>query len=93
MPNFIARQVEMIRSSTGDEGVLLGLSGGVDSAVTAALLHRAIGARLRCVLVDHGLMRQGETEEVRRVFEDHFGVNLTVLHAADRFFAALRGVN
>ncbi len=92
MPNFIARQVEMIRSSAGDEGVLLGLSGGVDSAVTAALLHRAIGARLRCVLVDNGLMRQGETEEVRRVFEDHFGVNLTVLHAADRFFAALRGV-
>ncbi|MDM5147483.1 glutamine-hydrolyzing GMP synthase [Candidatus Persebacteraceae bacterium Df01] len=92
MSNFVTRETEVIRRRVGDEGVLLGLSGGVDSAVVAALLHHAIGEQLHCVLVDHGLMRAGEADEVKTVFEDHFGVNLTIINAADKFFSALRGV-
>ena len=92
MPNFIARAEEDIRKKVGEDGVLLALSGGVDSAVAAALLHRAIGSRLHCVMVDHGLMREGETEEVRAALCGRFGAKLTVLNAADKFFAALRGI-
>lgn len=92
MPNFITQAMADIRRQTGDDGVLLGLSGGVDSAVVAALLQQAVGCRLRCVLVDNGLMRAGETEQVREVFAGHFGMDLTVINAADRFFTALRGI-
>ncbi len=92
MPNFIRNAAEEIQQKTGDEEILLALSGGVDSAVVAALLHRAVGARLHCVLVDHGLMREGETESVRAALCGRFGAELHVIHAADRFFAALKGV-
>ena len=92
MPNFIRRAIVDIRRQIGDDIVLLALSGGVDSAVAAALLHRAIGAQLRCVLVDHGLMREGESAAVRRALGGVFGAELTVIDAAARFFGALKGV-
>ena len=92
-PNFIARATAEIQKRVGEDGVLLALSGGVDSAVAAALLHRALGARLHCVLVDHGLMREGETEAVRAALCGRFGAKLTVIDAAEKFFAALRGVS
>ena len=92
-PNFAEAAVEDIRGRVGDEKVLLALSGGVDSAVAAALLHRAIGANLVCVLVDNGLMRLGEVSQVREVFAERFGMELVVSDSAERFFAALRGVS
>ncbi len=93
MPNFIERQCELVREKTNGEGVLLALSGGVDSAVVAALLHRAIGKRLTCVLVDNGLLREGETEEVRAAFAGKFGGRLIVARAEKEFFSALAGAS
>ena len=90
-PNFIEAAVEDIRARVGGEKVLLALSGGVDSAVAAALLHRAVGGNLICVLVDNGLLRMGEAAQVREVFSERFGMELTVADAAERFFAALKG--
>ena len=93
MPNFIKRQCENARKQTNGEGVLLALSGGVDSAVAAALLRRAVGDKLTCVMVDNGLLREGEVEQVRAAFGDSFGGVLVVADAADAFFAALAGVS
>ena len=91
-PNFIDAAVGDIREKVGNDKVLLALSGGVDSAVAAALLHRAIGGALTCVLVDNGLMRMGEVSQVREVFAERFGMELVVVDAADKFFASLKGV-
>ena len=93
MPNFIERASEDIVQQTSGEEVLLALSGGVDSTVLAALLHRAIGKQLHCVLVDNGLLRQDEADSVKSALGEHFGVNITVINAEDRFFAALKGVD
>ena len=90
-PNFIDAAVGDIREKVGNDKVLLALSGGVDSAVAAALLHRAIGGALTCVLVDNGLMRMGEVSQVREVFAERFGMELVVVDAADKFFASLKG--
>ena len=92
MPNFIHRACQDIGAQVGGDSVLLGLSGGVDSAVAAALIHRAIGNQLVCVLVDNGLLRAGEAESVRDVFEKQFGLRLRVVDARERFYAALAGV-
>ena len=73
--------------------VILGLSGGVDSSVTAALIHRAIGQRLTCVFVDNGLLRKNEREQVRETFEKNMGLKLIVVDAIDRFMNALAGVS
>ena len=91
-PNFIARAVAEIRARVGDEKVLLALSGGVDSAVAASLLRRAIGDNLTCVLIDNGLMRAGEVAQARAVFAESFGARLVVEDCAARFFEALRGI-
>lgn len=90
--NIIESIVQSIRDQVGDEQVILGLSGGVDSAVAAALLHQAIGDQLICVLVDNGLMRLGEVEQVVNVFSTHQGIRLIQANEGPRFLAALEGV-
>ena len=89
---FIAEQIEAIRAQVGDGKVLLALSGGVDSSVCAALLIKAIGDRLVCVHVNHGLLRKGEPEQVIRVFREELGANLIYVDAVDRFLDKLAGV-
>ena len=85
-------QIERIRTQVGGERVICGLSGGVDSAVAAAIVQRAVGAQLTCVFVDHGLLRQGEAEQVERDFVAATGVTLKVVDAKEKFLAALAGV-
>ena len=92
MGSFLEDSVKSIRKRVGDEKVMLGLSGGVDSSVTALLLHRAIGDRLHCVFVNNGLLRKGEEEEVRDRIGKHFGIPLTIVDATDRFLDKLSGV-
>jgi GMP synthase (glutamine-hydrolysing) len=88
----IEEQVERIRRQVGDERVLCGLSGGVDSSVAALLVHRAVGDQLTCVFVDHGLLREGEAAEVVEAFGEHFHVPLVHVQAQERFLAQLAGV-
>jgi len=90
--NVVADQVERIRAQVGSSRVICGLSGGVDSSVAAALVHRAIGDQLTCVFVDHGLLRQGEAEQVEQDFVAATGVELVVVDAAETFLAALAGI-
>ncbi len=92
MGSFIDRSVEAVREQVGKGRIVLALSGGVDSSVVALLLHRAIGERLTCIFVDNGLLRAGEAQRVRDVFETHFRIPLTFVDATDRFLAALDGV-
>ena len=91
--NFINDQVDLIREQVKDKKVLLALSGGVDSSVVAALLLKAIGNQLYCVHVNHGLMRQGESENVIEVFEKGLNANLTYVDATDRFLGKLANVS
>jgi GMP synthase (glutamine-hydrolysing) len=91
--SVIEEQIERIRAQVGDGQAICGLSGGVDSSVAALLVHRAIGDRLTCVFVDHGLMRKNEGEQVIAAFRDHFKVPLVAVDAADRFLARLKGVS
>ncbi|AMM13699.1 GMP synthase [Burkholderia sp. PAMC 28687] len=93
MGHYIDEAVEKIRAQVGDEHVILGLSGGVDSSVAAALLHRAIGAQLTCVFVDHGLLRLNEAEQVMTTFADHLGVKVIHVDASEVFLSKLAGVN
>ncbi len=92
MKNFITRSVEEIRNTVGDKKVLLGLSGGVDSSVVAALLNKAIGKNLICIFVDHGLLRKDEGDEVERVFGKGLDINLIRVNAQERFLKKLAGV-
>ena len=89
---MIEEQIERIRAQVGDGRAICGLSGGVDSSVAALLVHRAIGDRLTCVFVDHGLMRKNEGEQVIAAFRDHFQVPLVAVDAEERFLARLQGV-
>ena len=90
--NVIERAVQAIREQVGDAQVLCALSGGVDSAVAALLVHRAVGEQLTCVFVDHGLNREDEPAQVEETFGRHFGVPLVHVKAADRFLAKLAGI-
>jgi len=92
MENFINDQIELVRRQVGDGKVLLALSGGVDSSVVAALLIKAIGDKLTCVHVNHGLLRKGEPEQVVEVFGKELGANLVYVDATDRFLDKLAGV-
>ena len=91
--NIVADAIDTVRGQVGDGKVLLGLSGGVDSSVVAALLHEAIGDQLVCVFVDHGLLRHNEGDQVMETFAEHMHINVIRVNAADRFFAALEGVS
>jgi len=90
--SVIEEQIERIRTQVGDGRAICGLSGGVDSSVAALLVHRAIGDRLTCVFVDHGLMRKNEGEQVIAAFRDHFHVPLVAVDASERFLGRLAGV-
>jgi GMP synthase (glutamine-hydrolysing) len=90
--NIIEDAIERVREQVGSAKVLLGLSGGVDSSVVAALLHRAIGAQLTCVFVDHGLLRLAEGDQVMKTFSEHLGVHVIRVDAETRFLSALAGV-
>ena len=92
MTSFINDACEKVRKQVGDEKVILGLSGGVDSSVVAALLHKAIGEQLECIFVDNGLLRKDEVQAVEKMFGDHFNMNLHVCRSADLFLERLSGV-
>ena len=92
MEDFVSASIERYRQELSGKNALCALSGGVDSAVTAVLLHRAIGDRLTCVFVDHGLLRKEEREQVVRVFRHRFQMKLIVVDAQERFLARLKGV-
>lgn len=92
LEDFAKEAIERIREQVGDNRVICGLSGGVDSSVVAALLYKAIGPQLSCILVDNGLLRKGEAESVTREFSDHFKTDLRVVDAKQRFLEALKGV-
>jgi len=90
--HFIDHEVGRVRDLVGQGRAICGLSGGVDSAVAAALVHRAIGDRLTCVFVDHGLLRRGEREQVEQTFRAHLGMDLRVVDATHRFLKELKGI-
>ncbi len=92
MSGYREAKVAEIRAQVGDGKVICGLSGGVDSSVAAILIHEAIGDQLTCVLVDHGLLRLNEREQVERLFRDHYNIPLVVVDAAERFLGGLSGV-
>lgn len=90
--SFLDEQVDAIQRQVGDGRVLLGLSGGVDSAVAGALIHRAIGEQLTCVFVDHGMLRQGEAQQVIQTFQREQGMRLIAINAVEEYLEALEGV-
>ncbi|BET26080.1 GMP synthase (glutamine-hydrolysing) [Limnobacter thiooxidans] len=92
MPSFVDEAVERIRAQVGTDEVILGLSGGVDSSVAAALIHKAIGDQLTCVFVDHGLLRYKEGEQVMETFAKHLGVRVVHVNATEEFMGQLKGV-
>jgi GMP synthase (glutamine-hydrolysing) len=93
MPDYVAEAVQRIRAQVGQEEVILGLSGGVDSSVAAALIHKAIGPQLTCVFVDHGLLRLDEAKQVMATFAEHMHVKVIHVDAGTEMFAALKGVS
>ncbi len=93
MPDYVEEAVAAIRAQVGQEQVILGLSGGVDSSVAAALIHKAIGDQMTCVFVDHGLLRWQEADQVMETFAKHMGVKVIHVNAKDRFMAELKGVS
>nr|WP_026314296.1 glutamine-hydrolyzing GMP synthase [Allofustis seminis] len=92
MEQFIEQEVQKIRETVGDQKVLLGLSGGVDSSVTGVLIQKAIGNQLTCIFVDHGLLRKNEVQEVMDSLSGKFGLNIIQVDAADRFLDKLQGI-
>ncbi|MFD2046694.1 glutamine-hydrolyzing GMP synthase [Ornithinibacillus salinisoli] len=91
--NFIDMEVDQIQKKVGDRKVLCALSGGVDSSVVAALIHKAIGDQLTCIFVDHGLLRKNEADDVMKIFADDFKMNIIKVDASERFLTKLQGVD
>ncbi|QEI09250.1 glutamine-hydrolyzing GMP synthase [Pigmentiphaga aceris] len=92
MPDYVEEAIEKIRAQVGSDDVILGLSGGVDSSVAAALIHRAIGDQLTCVFVDHGLLRLDEGKQVMQTFAENMGVKIIHVDATEQFMSKLHGV-
>lgn len=92
MPNYVEEAIARIQKKVGNEEVILGLSGGVDSAVAAALIHRAIGNKLTCVFVDHGLLRKNEADEVMQTLQQNLGVHVIKINAEEQFLHHLAGI-
>ena len=92
MKSFINKAIDEIKRDVGEKKVILGLSGGVDSSVAAALLNKAVGKQLTCIFVDNGLLRNNEGKKVKGLFKDHFRINLRFINARKRFLQPLRGV-
>lgn len=92
MADFLDLQIKLVRQQVGSRRVICGLSGGVDSAVVAALIARAIGPQLTCIFVDNGLLRKGEREFVESTFRDHFDIDLRVIDASEQFLSDLKGI-
>ena len=92
MPQFVPQAIQRIRDQVGEDDVILGLSGGVDSAVAAALIHKAIGDQLTCIFVDTGLLRLDEGDQVMETFARHLGVKVDRVNAADEFYRSLSGI-
>lgn len=93
MSSYIEHSVEAIRKQVGKKRVILGLSGGVDSSVAAALIHKAIGRQLTCVFVDNGLLRLNEREAVKRLYQDHFDLDVRIAQKGQLFLSRLKGVS
>jgi len=93
LSSWVDETVEKLKKQVGDEQVVLGLSGGVDSSVVAVLLHKAIGTRLHCIFVDNGLLRYGEDKQVEQMFRTKLGMDLHVIDAKTRFYTALKGID
>lgn len=92
MESFVENAIESIRNQVGDGQVVCGLSGGIDSAVAAVLVHRAVGSQLTCIYVDHGFMRKNESEQVVKTFQDGFKMNLVHVDAVSRFVSKMAGI-
>jgi GMP synthase (glutamine-hydrolysing) len=92
MPNYAEKTILTIQEQVGNEKVILCLSGGVDSAVAATLIHRAIGSQLTCVFVDHGLLRKNEADEVMHILQKNLGVHVIKVNAEEQFLDALKGI-
>jgi GMP synthase (glutamine-hydrolysing) len=92
MTSFVRRTVRDLRERIGGERVICGLSGGVDSSVTAVLLHKAVGSRLSCIFVDNGVLRRGEAQEVMELFQGRYGMDLHLVDASEHFLRCLKGV-
>src|SRR5690606_40414172 len=93
MPDYVYEAVARIREQVGTDEVILGLSGGVDSSVAAALIHKAIGDQLTCVFVDHGLLRLDEGKQVMQTFAENMGVRIVHVDASEQFMSKLAGVS
>jgi GMP synthase (glutamine-hydrolysing) len=92
MKSFVDSTIQWLQQKVGPDQLICALSGGVDSSVVAVLLHKAIGPRLHCIFVNNGVLRKGEAESVRRIFKDHFELNLIYVDATEEFLGRLRGV-
>lgn len=92
MTSFVNRTIETLQKKIGKDRVICGLSGGVDSSVTAVLIHKAVGDQLSCIFVDNGLLRRGEAQEVMEVFQEYYGMDLHLVDASEHFLRRLRGV-